>query len=235
MKITLLEHTRNAKELLIFTKGTRLNMAPCGLDEIHAKSEDWKTEQLEYMSNTIKSSWEMVDYVFMIEDVTRAFTHQLVRNRQGSYAQQTMRVLNKSGFTYGTGPSINGDARMKARYDYSIKFVQENYDKLISAGAEIEDARGILPTNIHTNIVAKYNLRTMSELVAARSSVRTQGEYRDVLSGMIDAILDVHPWAHMFLKDQRHYAAEALASIIQSEYEGTEMYIPYMKLVDQLR
>jgi thymidylate synthase ThyX len=53
----------------------------------------------------------------------------------------------------------------------------------------IEDARGVLPTNIHTNIVAKFDLRTLADTMRKRASTRTQGEYRDVMDGMKDAVL----------------------------------------------
>jgi len=100
MKATLISFTPEAKELLIFTKSTRLTMSPGLMNEIRAWSEERKLAELEYMANTIPSSWEFVDYVFMIEGVSRAFTHQFVRSRQGSYAQQTMRVLNMGEYDY---------------------------------------------------------------------------------------------------------------------------------------
>ncbi len=90
MKVSLISHTPHAAELLIFTKSTRLNMSPGLMDEIMSWSEDKKLAELEYMAATIPSSWEFVDYVFMIEGVSRAFTHQFVRSRNASYAQQTM-------------------------------------------------------------------------------------------------------------------------------------------------
>ena len=52
------------------------------------------------MANTIPSSWEFVDYTFLVTGVSRAYTHQQVRTRAASYAQQTMRVLNMGEFDY---------------------------------------------------------------------------------------------------------------------------------------
>jgi thymidylate synthase ThyX len=51
---------------------------------------------LDYISKTIRSSWEFVDYTFQITGVTRAFTHQFVRTRTGSYAQQSQRSVDMS-------------------------------------------------------------------------------------------------------------------------------------------
>ncbi len=99
MKVTLISHTQDAENLLIFTKATRLTLSPGLLDEIRSRPQEDKMRELEYMANTIPSSWEFVDYVFLVEGVSRAYTHQQVRTRAASYAQQTMRVLVACTFT----------------------------------------------------------------------------------------------------------------------------------------
>jgi flavin-dependent thymidylate synthase len=235
MKVKLLSYTNNAEDLLLFTKNTRLKMSPFLLDEISSWTPEKKKEELDYMVNTIKSSWEFVDYVFIIEGVSRAFTHQFVRNRQGSYAQQTMRMLDVSGFEYVTGPSIENNPDLNYKYHAIMEIINEEYQKLIEGGAAVEDARGILPTNICTNIVAKYNLRTLSELVASRASPRTQAEFRSVMDAMYEAVIEVHPWAKPFLHDQKFDALKVLESHIIDTYEGTDKITMLLKKIDILR
>lgn len=234
MKVTLINHTQDAVNLLLFTKSTRLNMSPDLKQSIDNWSEERKMQELEYMSRTIPSSWEFVDYTFLFEDVTRAFTHQLVRNRHGSYAQQTMRILNKSGFTYATGPTVEQDRIAMADYQDCMRYVQHVYDRAIERGVAVEDARGVLPTNIHTNIIAKFNLRTMAEIVSKRSSPRTQGEYREALEGMYSEIVKVHPWAEMFLKNRKVEAAAKLDEFIK-QHASADEYLDVLKNVDMLR
>jgi flavin-dependent thymidylate synthase len=235
MKVTLIDYNQNAVDKLIFCKSTRLQMSANKFEDIKNMSALEKEKELEYISNTIKSSWEFLDYTFMIEGVTRAFTHQFVRNRQGSYAQQTMRILNVSGFDYVTGPSIESDPMCNAIYKDVMSTIQAGYDELIKLGANIEDARGLLPTNICTNIVVKYNLRTLSELLASRSSPRTQGEFREVIELMYNELISVHPWLDMFLHNEKYHAAKKLDGWIRSDYEGTDNYLHLLKLVDILR
>lgn len=202
MRVTLINHTSDAAELLIFTKETRLQMSPDGLAAIKAWPEERKLEALAYMSRTIPSSWEFVDYVFMVEGVTRAYTHQQVRTRTASFAQQTMRKLNVNAsgrFKYRTGPSIRKAPGLNLAYDEMMVKLADLYSWLLENGAEAEDARGILPTNIETNIVVKFNLRTMSDIAKSRTGGRTQDEYREVVDGMVNAVLAVHPWAEAFL------------------------------------
>lgn len=247
MKVTLIDYTgagsndkQYAVDLLIFTKSTRLTMAPGLLEEIAAWPWRKKLAELKYMANTIPSSWEFVNYTFMVEGVTRAFTHQFVRTRTASFAQQTMRVLDVStgpGWSYGTGPSIDAD-HGQGTYDKAMADIDDVYKRLIALGVKIEDARGILPTNILTNIVAGMNMRTFVEMVRKRSSPRTQGEYRDVLEAMKEAVRAVHPWIDLFVDRTFDQAAKdldkelaALTSFGVPPAKCTEL----QKLVDQMR
>lgn len=246
MEVQLIDYTgagspdpaRHAANVLVFTKGTRLNMVPGLMAEIEAKPWSEIEAELEYMANTIPSSWEMISYTFLINGVTRAFTHQFVRTRTGSYAQQTMRVLDVDGWDYLTGPSISCSHSRSESYAETMKKIDDEYRWQIANGAKIEDARGILPTNILTNIVAKFDLRTFSDTQRKRASSRTQGEYRDVMEAMRAEVLRVHPWAKMFLERTFDKAAaeleQGLLELLPDTGVGGER-TRLIKLVDQMR
>lgn len=235
MKVTLMNFTPNAREMLVFTKSTRLNVTPGLMDVIKMYDEKKLQKELDYMVDTIKSSWEFVDATFCIEGVSRGFTHQFVRNRLGSYAQQTMRILDMGDFDYITGPSIAGDERLQAMYDAAMAQISVVYKELIKSGAKIEDARGILPTNISTNIIAKFNLRALSQMMLSRASNRTQDEYRQVLDAMYAAVVEAEPWCASFLRSSKYDDLKRLESAILDSYEGTEMCTQLLKLIDKVR
>lgn len=236
MKVSLISTTPEAKELLIFTKSTRLTMSPGLMDEIRGWPEEKKLAELEYMANTIPSSWEFVDYVFLIEGVSRAFTHQFVRSRQGSYAQQTMRVLNMGEYDYVYTDRVKNDIRARGLVDIANENIRLTYNELIKLGLPAEDARGILPTNISTNIVAKFNLRAFVDLAKSRTGGRTQGEYQKVMNAMCDEVLAVHPWAEKFLfQAGRDYFAE-IEKFAEEEYGGDLLKKgKLLKIVDKMR
>jgi flavin-dependent thymidylate synthase len=238
MKVTLISSTPDAVELLIFTKNTRLTMSPAALEEIKAWPWERKLSELEYMANTIPSSWEFVDYTFMIEGVTRAFTHQFVRSRHWSFAQQTHRVLDVStgkGWEYGIGPSIMNNPFAKEKYENGMAYIDDLYKELIhGAGVTIEDARGILPTNILTNIVGKCTMRGFVELIYKRSGPRVQKEYRDVLAAMKASVLEAHPWISLFIDRTFDKAAADLDEEINGITDENKR-IRMMKLADQMR
>lgn len=227
-----------AATCLIFAKSTRLQMSPGLLQQINLWPMAKKLEELKYIANTIPSSHEFVDYTFCITDVTRGFSHQFVRGRHASYAQQTMRILDMSqgaGWDYGIGPSVLKNEDALSIYRTGMEDIATRYKLMLEQGVEIEDARGILPTNILTNIVVKMNLRTFNEMVKKRSSPRVQGEYRQVLDLMKKEVLRVHPWTELFFNRTQDQAALDLDAEIQLLDLPKEKKMSLHKLVDQLR
>jgi flavin-dependent thymidylate synthase len=236
MKVTLFDFTgngcpdpaRHAANCLVFTKSTRLNMTPSLMLEIAEKSEEEILQELKIMSNTNPGSWEFVHLSFIVEGVTRGFTHQLVRTRQASYAQQTMRVLKMQKWKYETGPTIKGNIDREVIYDYVMRTIDTGYQELIEQGAAIEDARGILPTNIRTNICMSINMRNFINLTRKRVSIRVQNEYRQVMDAMVMEIEKIYPWFYIFYKNDEIKARKDLQNMIYenknlSPEEKTEM------------
>jgi flavin-dependent thymidylate synthase len=197
MKVTLLNYTQDAADLLIFSKKTRLNMSADSFNKMKEMTQDEKQDELKYVFGTIGSSWEFVDYVFLIEGVTRAFTHQLVRHRVGvSFAQQAQRVVDMSEFEYVS----TGECQDNPVYDDTMVEIADAYSSLIDDGVHPQDARGLLPTNIKTNILMKCNLRTLSGMLNIRLCVKAQGEFQNVAREMRRIVLEVHPWAERVLQ-----------------------------------
>jgi len=236
VKVTLINHTPNAAQLLVFTKATRLTMAPALLAEIQSRPAEAIEQELAYMAETIPSSWEFVDYVFLVEGVSRACTHQQVRTRAGSYAQQTMRVLDMGKYDYVYTDRNKADQVSMAIIDKTNRYIQGAYSTLIQSGVAPEDARGILPTNIATNIVCKFNLRTLSELCKSRTGGRTQSEYQQVVNAMADAVLAVHPWAERFLFPAKRNAFDEIEAFAAEEFGGDLLRKgKLLKIVDRMR
>lgn len=236
MKVTLVSYTPDAASLLLFTKSTRLTMSPGLLSEIRQYPPERVAKELAYMANTIPSSWEFVDYVFLVEGVSRAYTHQQVRTRQASYAQQTMRVLDMGDFEYVMTENNKSASGVSDVIRKCNAYIAGTYKTLRALGQAPEDARGILPTNIATNIVCKFNLRTFSELARSRTGGRTQDEYQRVLGAMVDEVLKVHPWAEQFLFPQGRDLYNEIEEFAKREFAGDLLKKgELLKIVDQLR
>jgi flavin-dependent thymidylate synthase len=210
MKVTLIDYTGNghpdplyAARLLVYTKNTRLEQGVETRAKVSMMPQEEIAKELHYIATTIRSSWEFVDYVFEIRDVTRAFTHQLVRTRTGSYAQQAQRVVDMSGFGSLTPDTCKNDPEVLAVWHETMAAIQTGYAKLKELDVPAQDCRGVLPTNVYTNIIAKFNLRTLADLIGKRKNLRAQGEYADVARAIEAEVLAVHPWTDNFLNPER--------------------------------
>jgi thymidylate synthase (FAD) len=235
MKVELLNYTQEAAELLIFTKSTRLTLSPGLLDEIRAMSDEKKAQELAYIANTIPSSWEFCDFTFLITGVSRGFTHQFVRTRTGSYAQQTQRVLEMGEFDYIYTEKNRESMSALNVIDQCLRTIKDSYNALRDLGQPAEDARGLLPTNIATNIVAKFNLRTLSDLVKSRTGGRTQNEYQQVANAMADAVIAVYPWTEQFLfRENRDYFNE-IEEFAKRKFPDLKERGELLKIVDAMR
>jgi len=201
MKVYLINYTKDAKELLIFSKKTRLKMNVNSFEDIKNMSEEEKNKEIDYVFGTIGSSWEFIDYTFLIEGVTRAFTHQLVRHRVGvSFAQQAQRVVNMSDFEYISTGNIKNNEKFFEIYKDGMDMINKYYEILIRKGAHPQDARGILPTNITTNILMKINLRSLSSMLNTRLCIKAQDEFQDVARELRKKTLEIHPWTKKILQ-----------------------------------
>lgn len=210
MKVTLINYTgfghpdpMFAAKLLAYTKNTRLEQGEDGFARFLAVSAEELQPELDYIANTLRSSWEFVDFQFQITGVTRAFTHQFVRTRTASYAQQAQRVVDLTGAGVLKPNTVAKDAEASAVWDEAVEAIMDGYARLQSHGIPNQDCRGLVPTNILTNITAKINLRTLADLVAKRQNLRAQGEYADVASEMAARVLEVMPWTRPFLYPER--------------------------------
>lgn len=208
MKVTLINYTPEAVELLLFTKATRLTMSPGLLDEIRAWPQEKKMAELDLMTKTIKSSWEFITLTFLIEGITRATAQQVTRTRNASYAMQSQRVTNASEIPV-TNPFEYGTEQW---YEFmnAADSAKASYARLVNIGVKLEDARGLLPMNVQCNLVAQYNLRSFSDLIKARKSLRAQGEYNELALAMEAAVIAALPWTKKFFISDKQIAIDML-------------------------
>lgn len=240
MKVQLIDYTgighadkMYAAKKLIYAKNTRLTQGQELMDKINNMTDDELKSELDYIANTIRSSWEMIEFTFQVTGVTRAFTHQLVRTRHGSYAQQAQRVVDMSGFESVTPSTVQKDADALMIWNDTIKKIDEGYRTLVNMGIPAQDARGLLPTNVCTNIVIQWNLRTFADIVAKRQNLRAQGEYADVVRDMAKLVLEVMPWAEAFLYPER--ASTPVLDGILAELLGDDSPVSNDKINNALK
>lgn len=203
-----------AAKLLAFTKNTRLQMTPDGIEKFMEMPEPQLVEELAYMAGTIPSSWEFVDLIFAINRVSRATAQQITRTRTATFAMQSQRVSDMSEVTWDSREYDDGRTFVgKSVIDERMQSAIMHYKWAVEEGVPLEDARELLPIGVHCNIVAKYNLRALVELVRARDSIRVQGAYRNVTAQMKAETLRVWPWATVFFEHPMDKAMKMIEGV----------------------
>lgn len=155
--------------------------------------EDREHYAAQLLSTHLKAPFELVSLHFMIEGVTRAFTHQMVRQRTAVFMQESMRFAVKENMDEETPlpPSLAGlpadDPKVRI-WRRGINAAQDSYEALVSAGVPAEDARGLMPHQTTTRLHYKTDLRNLRETLGNRLCTQAQFEWRAVAIGMVEAI-----------------------------------------------
>lgn len=146
------------------------------------------------------STIEHIQVSFVISNVSRACTHQLVRHRHMSFSQKSQRYVKEKGqFDYIIPPTIEKNPEMKLKFENLMSEISKVYGELTDAGILAEDARAVLPNATSTSLVASLNLRELIHLANLRLCTRAQYEIRTMVKMMCDALVAEEPWLKPYL------------------------------------
>lgn len=133
----------------------------------------------------LKTPLEMVHVTFLFRNVTRAFTHQLVRYRLGtSFVQESMRfsVQNEAGILVPGKVWESPELSVLESFIDAIEKSMEHYWAMIDVGVPTQDARAILPHAITTNVFAQFSLLALTNIYRQRTCCQAQeGEWETVM------------------------------------------------------
>lgn len=146
---------------------------------------------------------EMTKFTWWIEGIPRAFFDQLTRHREPGWFTKSHRVYKVEGFAargdYLTTPEIANDADRRAIYDECMREIDFAYSSLIGMGCSTEDARGVLPLHLKTDLAWTTTLRDLVRIFRQRTCHLFQQEYwahlmvpmREILVSAVDSELAV--------------------------------------------
>jgi thymidylate synthase (FAD) len=128
---------------------------------------------------------EHMVFSFSIKDISRACSHQLVRHRIASYAQESQRYVSVDREDWYVVPK-----NLKNYYDYHklMEVLMSNYRKLISQGIPLEDARYVLPNSCKTNLIMTINGRSLDNFLTLRTCSHAQWEIRELANLMYQRV-----------------------------------------------
>jgi flavin-dependent thymidylate synthase len=156
------------------------------LAELTDEERLWAWDQAN--ATHLKAPLEAVDLHFMVENVTRAFTHQMVRQRTAVYAQESMRFAVKENIAARPGPLVAANRGARQVWAAHMKVTWDAYKTLIANGVPAEEARGLLPHDTLTRLNYKTNLRNLVDHLGNRLCTQAQFEWRLVGAQIVQAI-----------------------------------------------
>ena len=192
MNVKLIGFTPNPEKIpAMAAKLTHSKTKPEDLDKTSDKELKAILEQVTSLGHT--SVIEHTNFTFAISDVSRSLTHQLVRHRIASYAQQSQRYVDFKEPNYVTPPKITKNKQMKKAYDDTMKTIWEQYNNLLDMGIPAEDSRFVLPNAACTNIMVTMNARSLLNFFELRCCQHAQWEIRQLANKMLKEVKKVAP------------------------------------------
>lgn len=169
------------------------------LSKVEGKDQQDFLEKLTAVGHL--SPVEHASFTFVVEGISRACSHQLVRHRLASYSQQSQRYVNEKEFDYLMPPSIQEDGEMRALFEKTMKDIQQSYsyfaDRLVQKGYSTEsareDARFVLPNATETKIMITMNARELLHFFRQRLCNRAQWEIRAMAYAMLKLVKPIAP------------------------------------------
>lgn len=152
-----------------------------------------RTDQREYFANILRSAHgsvlEHANYSFVLRNVSRTFTHELVRHRAGSaFSQESLRYVRLSDIGFRVPPAL------EPIREQVLSIVERLEEFQISAAKELGiDGEGVpfhvkkevtsalrrlAPIGLSTDIVWTANARTLRHVIEMRTAPGAEEEMR---------------------------------------------------------
>lgn len=168
---------------------------------------------------TLLATWFSVRFT-----VNRGVSHELVRHRPASYAQESTRYCNYANdkfanqitcicpLYYTDGNEINSTDPMYIKWKEGCEHDEKIYFELLKMGATPQQARGNLPTDLKTEIICTANLKEWLHIFNMRCDQAAHPQIREVMNPLAD-------WAKKYYpnKISDPYISDIIYSIIYSE------------------
>lgn len=143
---------------------------------------------------------------FLVEGISRACSHQLVRHRMASYLQESQRYCKydlEGDNWYVIPPAFDRNMYLMALYNDRMHEEAKAYRDAIRYGAKAEDARYLLPEAMKTTVTVAVNIRSLFHFFDLRLGQHAQWEIRELAVKMFDIFKKEEPFLAELYKSNR--------------------------------
>jgi len=152
-----------------------------------------RTDRQQYFANILRSGHgsvlEHANYSFALRDVSRVFTHELVRHRAGSaFSQESLRYVRLTDIGFRVPPALEPVREQVLSIVERLEEFQVSAAKELGIDSdgvpfhvkkEVTSAR-LAPIGLSTDIVWTANARTLRHVIEMRTAEGAEEELRSV-------------------------------------------------------
>lgn len=158
------------------------------------KSEDKITEDSasKFVRMLVKRGHEaMIEHVsFSVKFIVdRGVSHEIVRHRHFSFAQESTRYVNynKKGMEF-IQPKPVDVPEMYRLWKDMMYYAEIYYNKMIDMGVKPEMARSVLPNSLKTEIIVTGNMRQWRHFLKLRTHKTAHPQIREVAVPLLEEL-----------------------------------------------
>lgn len=160
-----------------------------------------REDNIDYIQNIIKqahgSTLEHANITLLFNNVSRVFTHELVRHRAGmAYSQESLRYVRLDELKFWLPSAIEDNDELRELYTETVEYlekVQLKLNDIVQLDGEgfgfkkewTSRFRRLAPLGLATSIMATGNLRAWRHIVNMRSSRGAEEEIRIVMDQVV--------------------------------------------------
>ena len=163
-----------------------------------------RTDRREYFENLLRSAHgsvlEHASYSFALRNVSRVFTHELVRHRAGSaFSQESLRYVRLTDIGFRVPPALEPlRGQVLAIVEQLEEFQRDAAQTLgideegvpFHVKKEVTSAlRRLAPIGLSTDIVWSANLRTLRHVIEMRTAEGAEEELRSVFDEVAQVMM----------------------------------------------
>ena len=125
----------------------------------------------------------------------RGISHEIVRHRLASYAQESTRYCNytkdkfENKITVICPPGLGENVA----WLYACEQAEQAYLRLVREGVKPEIARSVLPTCLKTEIVMTANFREWRHFISLRGGKGAHPQIREIARGCLNLLMGYAP------------------------------------------
>lgn len=176
-------------ELIAITPNPERIIEQAGRTCYRSSSKPEPDSEKEFISKIVEnghhSVLEHACAAFRVTEVSRSFTHQLVRHRLCAFSQRSQRYVDEKSFAFVEPKSIRQKPEAHRLFGEFMAEAKDAYCKLQELGINNEDARFVLPNAVQSQIVISANFRQLRHIFCVRCDKHAQWEIREVALQML--------------------------------------------------